>query len=273
MNRIVIDHTPADEFETASNPNGRGVVRFDGPRSAFAYSGDDKGLAELFGWLTAVHRGAVNTVRQFGIDLDLVQSDADLSIEAKQRKSQEAAAKYLRVIGQQQLKLNRLDNDVSAVESELSAVEPTEKVGPAVTMIDLALAAHLKAMNPDERGIVSAEMIEGRHARLRDVVLRLPTELTGVSIERAAAITAAAIAERHPERAEAVTRLRECVGYTQSALRTAFETVAPYAGGSASDVAMATGEGFDKLMRERPAMIALLSRRMANEADGNLATQ
>lgn len=202
--------------------------------------------AGAFADLYAVARNARNHVEGLQLAAMNILGDNRRSKMAMDEDIRSAAKERLQLLGQLQRDFEIYKGKVKDRADRLTAVKPYRDNDPIAVQIDLALAAQLRSMKPEQRNAI---LLAGTDRAYMDAVLRLPRELSGVSSEWYARITKEAIARANPREAQEIADLTEAADDAQDALRTAFGLISADAGISLDDRVGAAGEGAKELVQ------------------------
>lgn len=168
----------------------------------------------------AAHAVSLYDNQRGGIDNDKRLSDA-----AKREDTKKAALGQLSRLVTAQKNLHREAADLNDRRSALLEVKPYAHGDFATVAIDLALAQHLRGMN--EAGRIQASNADPRVA---DVLLRLPSTLTGINEGMKSRLLADAANQKNPEEAKELEALSEALRYANEGLANAAQMIARDAG-------------------------------------------
>ncbi|CAM4164011.1 hypothetical protein [Kerstersia similis] len=191
-----------------------------------AYQGNEKLLAV---WKTApqgplydLTKSAVQQVESVWIRQGMIEADERRSALAKREDKTAVSREALPTLANLRQKLANEQKKLDARAGKLSPVEQYREGDHATVQIDLEMARLLRGMPPSER---SAALSQAGDLRLRDAVLRLPGQLTGISVEKRAQLEQQAIEQRYPQEAAEIAETRIAMGDAIEAVQRAWAAV------------------------------------------------
>ncbi len=150
-----------------------------------------------------------------------VASDERLSDSAKRDDTKKAALTHLATLANVQANLRGQQNALENRRRALLEVAPYAPNDYASVAIDIALAGRLSAMTEVERLRAASS-----DPRVADVVMRLPSTLTGISEGTKGRLVADAAVQRNPTEARELETLSEALAHAAEGVRTAARAIA-----------------------------------------------
>ncbi len=154
---------------------------------------------------------------------DLAEADNDARLSQVGKEEQRAAARKQALAALQKFTLafkdeyRKLDESFAGISA---AIAPRSESDLAGTMIDLALAQKLAAMDPAK--VATALLVGSLDPDLMRVAAVMPPALTGISSEQKAQAREAAIMASDPARATALQQSREFLSVADQAVQKAW---------------------------------------------------
>lgn len=199
---------------------------------------------------------ATGVIADFTRTAEQINSDRDLSEHGKRERIRAAAASRLGNVARVAREVADLER--KHTEAKRTAVQ-IPKADAAETLVDLALAQHVRAAEPIPSKLVSMS------ERIRVAVARLPTELTGVSPETQAAVVGSLIS---PSLAAQFAEEAEVLGAARSVIQAAVDDLAPTADWKPTELVEAFGDDW-----RLPGLTASHATRLAAEQASETADE
>lgn len=198
-------------FEATTNPKERNHTMSKRTINA-AYNGNSKILGiwktDHDGLAFQIAQAAANELNGIWVRQGMIASNPRLSDLAKKEDSAKTSAQALPKLAGMRRQLQIESDRLNARAASLKAVTPYRDGDHSTVAIDLALAQRLQSMTPSQR---AAALSQVGDLRLRDAVLRLPADLTGVPVEKYAELERQAIEQNHPQEAVEIEELRQAL--------------------------------------------------------------
>ncbi|WP_249975273.1 hypothetical protein [Vreelandella olivaria] len=177
-----------------------------------AYNGNSKILGiwktNHDGLALQIAQAAANELNGIWVRQGMIASNPRLSDLAKKEDSAKTSAQALPKLAGMRRQLQIESDKLNARAASLKAVTPYRDGDHSTVAIDLALAQHLQSMKPSQR---AAALSQVGDLRLRDAILRLPSALTGVPVEKYAELERQALEQNHPKEAIEIEELRQAL--------------------------------------------------------------
>ncbi len=199
---------------------------------------------------------AVGVVAEFSRTVEQINRDRDLSEHGKRDRIKAAASARLSNIA-------RTAREVAALERKHAEARRTavklEKPDAAETLIDLALAQHVRAAEPIPSALVAMS------ERLRVAVARLPVELSGITVETQARVVGSLVS---PTLAAQFAEESEVLEAARTVVQGTIDDVAPLAGWGAGELVEAFGDAW-----KLPGLTASHATRLSAEQASETAAE
>lgn len=175
-----------------------------------------------------------------------IAQNARLSDTAKAQDRREAAQKGLSALVTVQKLLNHEQESLGEQQTALLKVPPYRDGDFATVMIDLELARLIREMGPS----AVAHVANSESDRMAHVLMRLPSELTGIDAASRQLLISSMVGRANPYETRALSNLAEGIEAAQSGLSNAFSMLASTAQFSYADQYAVAGPLMGVLTRD-----------------------
>jgi hypothetical protein len=198
---------------------------------------------------------AIDSAEKFFSDGEAIDSDARLSLQGKQEKRAELAAKAIDVIKAQAKRMAAVRGMVRGQMTELSPVDKYVPGDVGAMLVDLEIARMFRESKGADREALSRQLVAGTVPALSTALLRVPPLLTGASPNLLATARNQALERRHPTELAQRMEIEAVERTTQAALNQSLKAVADATKLTPSQLRGLLGpdaEHFDPMLLSRP---------------------